>query len=76
MPATMEKPQPASYESPALNLAAAHELDESELAWFAALAWALLTYGSAWAFCRSVCGWNRVSSCSTNWFGRVKAVCR
>ena len=69
-------PTVQAYESPVLQLAHAQEIDESEVAWFAAIGWVLLMYGSAWAWCKAVCGWRGVQSCSQTWYGQVKAVCK
>ena len=73
---TTEVRLPIGYEAPLVNLAGSPALDESEIAWLAAIGWVLLVYGSAWGYCKAVCGWNGVSSCSQTWYGQVKAVCK
>jgi hypothetical protein len=41
----------------------------------AAAGWVALVFGSAFLWCRAVCGWNNVKSCSTSWL-QVKATCK
>jgi hypothetical protein len=41
----------------------------------AAAGWVVLVFGGAWAFCKAVCGWNNVKSCSTSWL-TVTATCK
>jgi hypothetical protein len=50
-------------------------LSENDLSFVAALGWVLLIFGSAWAYCKAVCGWNGVKQCSTSWL-KVNAVCK
>ena len=76
MLATTEVRVPTAYEPPLVNLTGSRVLDESEIAWLAAIGWVLLVYGSAWGYCKAVGGWNGVSSCSQTWYGQVKAVCK
>lgn len=41
----------------------------------AAAGWVALIFGSAFAYCKAMCGWNNVKSCSTSWL-QVKATCK
>ena len=66
----------AAYEKPALSALDDVVFEENEVPVFiAAIGWVLLVFGSAWAYCKAVCGWRGVRSCETSWL-RVKAVCR
>lgn len=58
------------------NAAEAPTLQEN--AWLPLLlAYVLLVWGSAWAYCQATCGWGRVRRCDTGWIPpRVFVECR
>ena len=65
------------YREPSIVLSGTdEEFVENDLPVFVAAAgWVLLVFGGAWAYCKAVCGWSNVKSCSTSWL-KVTAVCK
>ena len=64
------------YERPMILQVDEVIFEENELPVFvAAIGWVILVFGGAWAYCKAVCGWSNVKSCSTSWL-TVKAVCK
>lgn len=65
-----------SYEAPQLAIYSNDNvLTENDAVFVAAIGWVVLVFGGAWAYCKAMCGWNGVKSCSTSWL-QVTAVCK
>lgn len=65
-----------AYEEPFVAHLDELVFEENEVPVFAAaIGWVLLVFGSAYAWCQAMCGWQNVDSCETGWL-EVKAVCK
>jgi len=65
-----------AYQPPTVTTRSDLELLENELPVFvAAIGWVVLVFGSAFAYCKAMCGWNNVKECSAGWL-QVKAICK
>ena len=66
----------APHEAPQLTIHSDDTvLTENDAVFVAAIGWVVLVFGGAWAYCKAMCGWNGVQSCSTSWL-KVTAVCK